>query len=341
MVNRRSIIMGTVCFALMMVVAVFVGRACYRFVYQPITVHPGESVIIRIDKTTTATRLAQLMHAQGWIGSARLWVGWMRLQGMSSKLKAGVYQLQSAESAQHLLQRICAGDVLRQLFLIKPGTTQAQIIADLKNAPFLTYTDDDWQVLDDATLNASHPTQLNQAYEGMLLADSYSYDAGSRANELIRMAHAHLQTALKQAWDSRHLALPYQSPYELLIAASIIEKESALPAERRLISGVIVNRLHKHMPLQMDPTVIYALGPSYKGSLSHEQLSIDSPYNTYQYRGLPPTPIAAVSRDALNAARDPDTQGYLYFVAKGDGSHAFSLNYLAHRQAIQRYRSKH
>ena len=135
--------------------------------------------------------------------------------------------------------------------------------------------------------------------------------------------------------------MPYQSPYELLIAASIIEKESALPAERRLISGVIVNRLHKHMPLQMDPTVIYALGPSYKGSLSHEQLSIDSPYNTYQYRGLPPTPIAAVSRDALNAARDPDTQGYLYFVAKGDGSHAFSLNYLAHRQAIQRYRSKH
>jgi UPF0755 protein len=153
--------------------------------------------------------------------------------------------------------------------------TQAHIIQDFKTAPFLTYSDEDWQTLarsrtpgiftipSKSSVQAGlSPEAALQVYEGLLLADSYSYDAGAGAKDVIKQAYAHLETVLQQAWQSRNPTLPYQSAYELLIAASIIEKESALVSERRLISGVIVNRLRKHMPLQMDPTVIYALGTS-------------------------------------------------------------------------------
>jgi UPF0755 protein len=125
-----------------------------------------------------------------------------------------------------------------------------------------------------------------------------------------------------------------------LIVASILEKEAALPKERRLISGVIVNRLKNHMMLQMDPTVIYGLGEAYQGTLTHQQMTIDSPYNTYLYKGLPPTPIAMVSVDAIDAASHPEVSAYLYFVAKGDGTHEFNTTYAKHREAINQYMRK-
>ena len=126
----------------------------------------------------------------------------------------------------------------------------------------------------------------------------------------------------------------------MLIAASIIEKETAVPQERKLISGVVINRLNKHMPLQMDPTVIYAMGDTYKGSLTHEDLSINSPYNTYQNRGLPPTPIAMVGKEAIDAAAHPQLSNYLYFMARGDGTHQFSQTYEEQKQAINQYKGK-
>ena len=134
--------------------------------------------------------------------------------------------------------------------------------------------------------------------------------------------------------------LPYQTAYEMLIAASIIEKETAIPKERRLIAGIIINRLRKHMPLQMDPTVIYALGSQYHGTLRREDLQIDSPFNSYLHRGLPPTPIAMVDKDAIDAAAHPEPTDYLYFVATGNGSHHFSVNYEEQKQAIQYYLRK-
>jgi UPF0755 protein len=314
----------------------FVGFELYRLMYQPMPIPPGESVVIRVDKTTTATSLTHNMHAQGWIGPVRLWLWCIRIQGFSAKLKAGIYQVQAGESAQHLLKRIVAGEVLREQFLIRPGTTQQHITTDFQTARFLDYHPEDWSILAGNTVTRSTSTHN----EGLLLADTYNYDAGDSAKSIIKQAHAHLLLVLNHAWQTRDTTLPYQSAYELLIAASIIEKESALAAERRLISGVIVNRLRKHMPLQMDPTVIYALGSAYHSALSHAEMGVDSPYNTYKYRGLPPTPIAMVSADALDAASHPDMQPYLYFVAKGDGSHVFSSNYGAHREAINRYMRK-
>lgn len=316
--------------ALLVVMAAGFAFEAYRLIYQPIPTQNNESVIIHVDKATTANTLVHIMYSQGWINSERLWISFIRLQGLSSKLRAGIYQVQPGESAHHLLQRIVAGDVLRKSFMIRPGTTVTQISKDLAEAPYLAYQANDWSVL----------TTQEASPEGLLLADTYVYDAGSSGQALLQRAHSKLEQVLNEAWQKRNPILPYQNPYELLIAASILEKEAALPSERRLISGVIVNRMKIHMPLQMDPTVIYALGDAYHGSLTHEQMTIDSPYNTYRYKGLPPTPIAMVSADAIAAASQPEMNDYLYFVAKGDGGHVFHKNYDEHREAIKQYMRK-
>ena len=316
--------------ALLILMASVFGLEIYKMIYRPIPTQGNESIIIRFDKATTANGLVRIMRAQGWIGSERLWIAWIRFQGLSGKLRAGIYQVQPGESAQHLLLRIVAGDVLRKSFMIRPGTTVNQVSKDLTAAPFLDYQAQDWSMLQ----------KQHSVPEGLLLADTYIYDAGSSGQALLQRANAQLEKVLTQAWLNRNPILPYQNPYELLIAASILEKEAAVPKERRLISGVLINRMKIHMPLQMDPTVIYALGDQYHGSLTHEQMTIDSPYNTYRYKGLPPTPIAMVSADAIEAASHPEMSDYLYFVAKGDGTHEFHKNYSEHREAINQYMRK-
>lgn len=326
--HKISIVVYTV--SLLILMTSLLGFELYRLIYRPIPISSNESLIIRVDKATTANILVHTMHNQGWIGSERLWIALIRLQGLSGKLRAGIYQIQPGESAQHLLLRIVAGDVLRKPFMIRPGTTINQISKDLANAPYLDYQEHDWSILKTQHANP----------EGLLLADTYLYDAGSSGQALLQRANTQLDQVLNQAWQNRNPILPYQNPYELLIAASILEKEASLPKERRLISGVIVNRMKIHMPLQMDPTVIYALGDAYHGLLTHEQMTIDSPYNTYRYKGLPPTPIAMVSTDAIDAASHPEMSQYLYFVAKGDGTHEFHKNYAEHREAINQYMRK-
>lgn len=328
--RRYAVYIALYGLALCTVIAGIVGLELYHTVYQPIPLKNHESVIIRVDKSTTATALIRMMHAQGWIRSIPLWTYLLQIQDLSGKLRAGIYQVIPGESVQDLLLRIVAGDVLRKNFMIRPGSTVSQISESLQTAPYLTYQASDW-----TPLRAQHAVP-----EGLLFADTYSYDAGSNAKDLLLRAHAQLEKMLDHAWLSRDPVLPYQNPYELLIVASILEKEAAIPMERRLISGVIINRLKHHMLLQMDPTVIYALGDDYKGTLTHEQMMIDSPYNTYRYQGLPPTPIAMVSADALDAASHPKVSTYLYFVAKGDGSHEFNTTYAKHREAINQYMRK-
>ena len=336
--RRRLVLLGS----LGLIACIFLGLGLFvnATLNRPLLSPGAEAQIITVNKSSTASELFLWMQDKHLLRSSKFWIKWIQLQGLSSKLKAGIYQIKIGESLPQLIHRIVAGDVLHLMFLIKPGHNRLDIIQDLKSAPYLAYMDTDWQILDTPNPSFEIPQDLRasaQAYEGSLLAQSYQYNAGSSAKALLSMAHAHLLQALSKAWASRQPGLPYHSPYQLLIAASIIEKESALAAERRLISGVIVNRLRRNMPLQMDPTVIYALGADYHGALSHDNMSVDSPYNTYKYFGLPPTPIATVSEDALIAASNPDQSAYLYFVAKGDGSHEFSKTYLQHRRAIQAY----
>ncbi len=307
---------------------VVLGFDLYRLLYRPMVVSKSEPVIIRIDKLTSAGSFVNLLKAHHFIQSKRLLLMLIRLQGLSQQLKAGVYQIKEGESAEQFLYRVVDGDVLTESFRIIEGTTKAQVTANFERAVYLTYQATDW-----LAIAVHYPSA-----EGLLLADTYHYDAGSQSKEILEHAHKNLLQFLDYSWQRRTPGLPYKTPYEMLIAASILEKEAAKPREKRLIAGVIANRLRKNMPLQMDPTVIYALGARYNGKLTREDLRIDSPYNTYRYRGLPPTPIAMVGKDAIDAAAHPELTDYLYFVATGDGGHYFSVNYDEQQQAVARYR---
>jgi UPF0755 protein len=302
----------------------------YGLAIAPIISKQSTPVIITVDPAASAYQFIHLLKDKKLIYSTKLFLLIIRFEGLSHQLKAGVYQIQPGETAMQLLHRVVAGDVLTQKLAIIEGTTQQKISQDLMKSPYLDYHPEDWLLIKDKHPNA----------EGMLLADTYQYRGGSSSRTLLDQAHRNLQNYLNNAWEHRALGLPFQSSYDLLIAASIIEKETAISQEKKLIAGVLVNRLKKKMPLQMDPTVIYGMGAEYKGKLSHNDLLINTPYNSYLNRGLPPTPIAMVGKEAIDAAAHPQLSNYLYFVAKGDGSHQFSENYDQQRHAIEQYRHK-
>ncbi len=302
----------------------------YRLFLAPIIPLNHPPAIIQIGRATSAHEFVHYLKKNKYLDSSFLFLLTIRLEGLTHQLKAGIYQIKPGESAVQLLHRVVAGDVLTHPFTIIAGTTQFKVAQDLMQTAHLEYHPEDWTLIQQDHRNA----------EGLLLAETYQYPAGSTSKSLLEQAHRALIAFLNQSWNQRSPNLPYKTPYDLLIAASIIEKESALPQERKLIAGVLVNRLKKGMPLQMDPTVIYALESAYKGKLSHNDLQVDSPYNSYKYRGLPPTPIAMVGKEAILAASLPQASKFLYFVAKGDGSHQFSETYIQQRQAINQYQHK-
>lgn len=313
-----------------LVVSSVPGYEFYKLIVQPMVVSAEQPIVLILDKNTSASLFARSLEAKQLISSRRYFLYLLRFEGLAHRLRAGIYQVKPGESALQFIRRVAAGDVMIASFRIIEGSNLNQVTANLEKAPYLVYKPTDWQPI---MGDYSSP-------EGLLLADTYNYNAGSEAKYILQLANKNLIQYLDASWKGRGSDLPYKSPYELLIAASILEKEAALPEEKKLIAGVVVNRLKKHMPLQMDPTVIYALGANYQGKLSHENMSVDSPYNTYRYRGLPPTPIAMVGRAAIDAAAHPLASNYLYFVAKGDGSHQFSETYDEQRKAISRYQNK-
>ncbi|AWN74458.1 endolytic transglycosylase MltG [Legionella anisa] len=302
----------------------------YNQITRPIIPKQGSPVIITVDRAASASQFVKNLKEKNLIRSSSMLLMMIRYSGLSSQLKAGVYQINPGETPMQLVHRIVAGEVLTQNFTIIAGTTQLKISQDLMKAAYLNYRSEDWN-----SIKGDHPNA-----EGLLLADTYQYPGGGSGKSLLEHAHRNLMNYLNISWANRAPNLPYKSPYELLTAASIIEKETAISQERKLISGVMVNRLNKKMPLQMDPTIIYGLGATYTGKLSHNDMFIDSPYNSYHNRGLPPTPIAMVGKEALDAAAHPQLSNYLYFVAKGDGTHQFSETYEQQKQAINQYKRK-
>lgn len=305
------------------------GYWYWRAFINTALIKEGNPVVLEIKPDTSVLAISNILFEKHLIPSRKHFLMLLKWEGHLRDLKAGVYQIMPGDTILDLIHKMSAGDVLKQPFRIINGSTLAQVNDHLKAAPWLKYSESDLQ-----SIAGQYPTA-----EGLLLADTYYYGAGSNAKQMLKMANSNLLSLLEKTWSERQSDLPYKTSYELLIVASIIEKESAIPDERMLISGVVVNRLKKHMPLQMDPTVIYAMGASYNGKLTHNDLSIDSPYNTYRYRGLPPTPIAMVGKDALFAAAHPQASKYLYFVAKGDGTHSFSENYNEQKKAVNLYKA--
>ena len=281
----------------------------------------------------TLGSIARQLHADGVLPHPLALVGLARLRSADRSIKAGSYEIEAGTTLPQLLSKLTQGDVTQTSLTIVEGTTYADLKRTLRENPQVAKT-----VLDvpDAELLARlgaterHP-------EGLFFPDTYFFAAGSTDLAILRRAHRALRTRLSAAWDKRASGLPLSTPYEALVLASIVEKETGKPADRPLIASVFINRLRQGMRLQTDPTVIYGLGERFDGNLRKRDLETDGTYNTYLREGLPPTPIALPSQASLDAVMNPPATEYLYFVSRGDGSSAFSTNLADHNRAVSRY----
>lgn len=259
-----------------------------------------------------------------------------RAMGRSAKIKAGSYEVEEGITALALLDKLTRGDVTQGELLLAEGKTFRQFRTLLNEHPDL---DHDTLKLSDAKIlsllgaKEAHP-------EGLFFPDTYLFNKGSSDIDVLRRAYKAMQPKLAAAWERRETTLPVKTPYELLILASIVEKETGLPADRPQVAAVFVNRLRRGMLLQTDPTVIYGLGERFDGNLRKVDLQTDTPWNTYTRAGLPPTPIAMPGLASLQAAAKPPPSDMLYFVARGDGSSEFSATLDEHNSAVARYQKR-
>ncbi len=291
------------------------------------TVMPGESM------GSVAHRLAE----EGVIEDAAV-LSWIaRFKGLASRIQAGEYRISSRMTAAELLDRLVSGEVTRYSLTLVEGWNFSQVLAAIHRNPALKHT---LKGLDGEAIMAQlgHP---GVHPEGRFFPDTYHFSKGMSDKEILLRAYRTMERILAEEWEGRAEGLPYENPYEALIMASIIEKETGLPEERGAIAGVFVRRLQKGMLLQTDPTIIYGLGERFDGNLRRVHLNdAGNPYNTYRHKGLPPTPIAMPGREAIHAALHPEEGEALYFVAKGDGSHHFSRTLEEHNRAVRRYQLK-
>ena len=265
---------------------------------------------------------------------------WFRLVArklkLAHKIQTGEYHFAKGSLPVQILQQLASGKVTQYSVTLVEGLSFRDMRRALEQHPKLV-----------ATLEGMEPDQLMAVLglpesnpEGLFLAETYQFTAGSTDVAILKRAYQAMQTLLQREWQQRDPKLPYKTPYEALIMASIIEKETALPEERPRIAGVFVRRLRKGMRLQTDPTVIYGLGEDFDGNLRRKDLRTDTPYNTYTRKGLPPTPIATPGPDSIHAALHPAAGTELYFVASGKGGHKFSTTLKQHNQAVRRYQLK-
>ncbi len=251
-------------------------------------------------------------------------------------VKPGSYRLMPGVTPLGLLSMMSRGETIRESVKITEGWTFAQMRAELDRHRWLRHDSEGLgtaELLERVAPGYGHP-------EGLFYPDTYVFDRGTSDLQIFRQAHQQLKKHLDQAWQSHRNDLPYADPYEALIMASIIEKETGREADRVRVAGVFVNRLRQGMLLQTDPTVIYGIGERFDGNLRKQDLLNDTPYNTYRRAGLPPTPIALPGRASIEAAMNPATGNELYFVARGDGSSEFSTNLDDHNRAVNRYQRR-
>ena len=276
------------------------------------------------------------LRAQGVTHGADLqWRLLARQTGTASQLKVGEYALDPALTPRELLQRMREGRTLQYRFTIVEGWNIRQLRAALRKAAPLqqkTAQMSDAELMEALGHAGQHP-------EGRFLPETYVYNRSESDLDILKRAYAAMEKAVDAAWSERVADIPLQSAEEMLILASIIEKETGIAEERPAIAGVFARRLKLGMPLQTDPTVIYGIGSSYDGNIRRQHLTTDTPYNTYTRKGLTPTPIAMPGADALKAAVNPAAGNALYFVAVGDGSgrHRFSATLAEHNAAVARY----
>ena len=317
-----------------MLLAVIAGAGMWqveRFMASPVEVPEGGVTFI-IAPGSSFSAVADRLVEQGIIDDATWFRLYARWTGQASAIQAGEYGIEPGATPRGLLEQFTSGAVRLHSFTLVEGWNHRDLLAALQanDAIVSSMTDEDWPaLLQELGATVTHP-------EGLFLPETYRFPRGTRDRELLAQAYALMQEVLDEEWAGKGAATPVTTPYEALILASIVEKETALAAERPRIAGVFARRLQKRMRLQTDPTVIYGIGPDFDGNLTRKHLQTDTPYNTYTRGGLPPTPIAMPGRAAIHAVLHPAEGTELFFVATGlgDGSHKFSETKAEHDIAV-------
>lgn len=309
------------------------------FVHTPVNVTQDQ--LLTIERGTTGSKLVALLEQENILEHADLLPWLLKLQPQLNKVKAGTYSLTGVKTLQDLLDMINSGKEAQFSVKFIEGKTFKEWRKNLENAPHLKQTlqgksDKEIMALLDIPAVAKAVYEWNNM-DGWLYPDTYNYTPNSTDLELLKRSTTRLQKALDKAWNERDENLPLADPYQMLILASIVEKETGVAAERPQVASVFINRLKANMKLQTDPTVIYGMGESYTGNIRKKDLETITPYNTYMIEGLPPTPIAMVSESALQAVAHPAKTDFYYFVADGSGGHKFTRNLNEHNKAVQEY----
>jgi len=323
----------------LLLVAVLIAAGGFLYTKQQTQAYAGqklkltEASILTIKNGSSFTSVLKQLESSGWIEASDFSPLLRRFQPELTHIKAGTFMIQPEMTLAETLLFVAKGKEHQFAITFVEGSRFDEWRQILKNADHLSHKTDEMSEAEIADKLGIEKQKL----EGLFLAETYHYTAGTSDLEILKRANKDLNSALDASWDAKQDKLKLKSPYEALILASIIEKETALESERATVSSVFNNRLHRGMRLQTDPTVIYGMGDKYNGNIRKKDLQTPTAYNTYVIKGLPPTPIAMVGKSSIEAALNPEKTSYLYFVASGKGGHVFSKSLKEHNRAVKQY----
>ena len=310
------------------------------FISEPIS-QQKQAIELTIKPGSSVSKVAYQLHQQGFLAQPKWFAWYVRYLNKQNVIKAGEFHIQPEWTVDELILNLENAKNIQYPVTIVAGQTIQQTLQTIQALPKIKKELDISDIKSLQELFAIDE-KIDKKYpyatlEGRILPETYHYQAGDSDKDILLRAANALNSALDQAWQNRAKKLPYKTPYEALIMASIVEKETGYAPERPLIAGVFVRRIKIGMRLQTDPTVIYGIGQSYDGNIRKRDLLKTTAYNTYKIDGLPPTPIALPSIEAIQAALNPEPTKALYFVAKGGGQHHFSNTLIEHNRAVQKY----
>lgn len=331
----KYLLLGTL--SIGMIAAGWAGYQFEQFRKQPLTLK--ETQLFKVPKGSNIRSIANELQAKGLLVKAPFDTeAWMfeinaRLNKQAHRIKAGEYELRQGMTPDVVLETFVSGASVQYQLSIIEGKSYKRVLEKVKQHPNITQTltDADYQNL----MQVLETGQTNP--EGWFFPDTYHFPNKTTDKDFLQRSYQMMDDYLQQAWKNRTPHPNIKTPYEALILASIVEKETGVPEERPLIARVFLNRLEKNMLLQTDPTVIYGMGDSYDGNIRKSDLRRDTPYNTYTRKGLTPTPIAIPSKAAIDAVMHPVESDALFFVATGNGGHKFSKTYKEHQRAVREY----
>ena len=332
---RRSLIFILAIF-FVVIALIIVAKSMYMEYMQTELSLPSDFIQFNIEPGMNSSSIVKALVTEKIIDKPYFLKYAIHEKNLGVKLKAGEYKIENGITPEALLGLLQSHKVIQYRLTLIEGWSYSQMMDAIKDSEHLVKTLDNYSM--DTVRDLLGVKEIS--LEGLFFPDTYHFPAGTTDVDFLTRSHDSLKLVLNEEWAKGQEGLPYKKPYEALIMASIVEKETGRAEERADIAGVFVKRLNVGMLLQTDPTVIYAIGQSFDGNIRKKDLSIDSPYNTYRYKGLPPGPISLVGREAIHAALNPAENEYFYFVAKGDGTHQFSKDLNEHNRAVRKYQLK-